>query len=327
MKKSFSNLVINTIFIFTLISIVWASDLYMPVNIRKAYENGTRSFDGKPGPNYWQNGADYNIQVEFDPETRQLSGSEKITYYNNSPDLLTEIVFHLFPNLYKKGNIRDFEIELADESDGVTITAMALNGKKIDPSPDNKSLEYTHSSLKLSLQDPLPSGNKLKLNLSWHYVLNENSHMRTGVVDNSSAFIAYFFPRIAVYDDIDGWNDFKYMGTTEFYNDFGNFEVSVTVPQNFIVWATGTLENPEQVLSHKYLNRYREALTSDNVIHIVDSTECTQNNITTPNDSTKTIKKIHATKAPSRRIERPRCPAPPTELGKLNRSISRSPCL
>jgi len=285
MKKLFFILVFNTILTLLLNSNVCASDLYIPVNIRKAYENKTRSLNGKPGPNYWQNRADYNIQVQFNPETRLLSGSEKITYYNNSPDDLKHIVFHLFPNLYKKGNKRDFDVEFDDVSDGVTITEMVVNGEKINTSssPGNKSLVYSHSSLTLYLQDALLSGHKLILNISWHYTLNENSHMRTGVVDASSFFIAYFFPRIAVYDDIDGWNDFKYMGTTEFYNDFGDFEVSVTVPKNFIVWATGTMENPEQVLTKKYLKRYKEAFFSDQIIHIVDSTEISQYNITKSN--------------------------------------------
>ncbi|RLD83663.1 MAG: peptidase [Bacteroidetes bacterium] len=282
MKKSFS-IVMFSVILIVLISFTWISDLYMPVNIKKAYEKETRSFDGKPGSNYWQNSADYNIQLDFEPQTRIISGSEKITYYNNSPGKLTEIVFHLFPNLYKKGNIRDFEIELADESEGVMITEMAVNGKKINVSSNDNSLEYEHTSLKLYLQEPLPSGGELNINISWYYQLNENSHMRTGVVDSSSFFMAYFFPRIAVYDDIDGWNDFKYMGDTEFYNDFGNFDVSITVPQNFIIWATGILQNPEQVLTKKYLKRYQKAFTSNEIISIIDSTECTKNNITKQN--------------------------------------------
>jgi len=125
----------------------------------------------------------------------------------------------------------------------------------------------------------------MNMSISWNYVLNEKSHMRTGVVDSSSFFIAYSFPRIAVYDDIDGWNEFKYMGDTEFYNDYGNFDVSIKVPKNYIVWATGLLQNPEQVLSKKYLKRYKEAFLSDKIISIVDSIECTQNNITIQNDN------------------------------------------
>ena len=283
MKRSISFIAYISLFICMIISVSWISDIYMPINIKKAYDKESRSYDGKPGANYWQNRADYNIKVDFDPVTRLIRGSEKITYYNNSPDDLTEIIFQLFPNLYQRGNRRDFEIEPDDESEGVMITDLALNGKKIDIQSGTNSLEYDHTILKLFLQDRLKSGEKLDLNISWYYTLNENSHMRTGAVDSSSFFIAYFFPRIAVYDDIDGWTGFKYMGDAEFYNDFGNFDVSITVPKNFIIWATGTLENPDQVLTEKYLKRYREAFTSDNIVHIIDSAECTQNNITKSN--------------------------------------------
>jgi hypothetical protein len=260
-----------------------ASDLYMPKNIRKAYENKTRSMDGKPGPGYWQNRADYQIDVTFDPVTRILKGSETITYFNNSPDTLNQLIIHLFPNLYKKGNARDFDVEPGDESDGVIIEQMKVNEKDIDTSSKSKSIEYQHSNLKLLLPESLLSGDKLEMTISWNYVLNKGSHQRTGAVDSASFFIAYFFPRIAVYDDVDGWNDFTYTGTAEFYNDYGDFEVSVTLPENYIVWATGVLKNPDEVLREKYLNRYRKAFTSNDIIHIVDSTECYLSNITKGN--------------------------------------------
>lgn len=283
MKKSLAFILVISAIAFLICSFTEPSGIYMTHKIKMAYENKTRSFDGKIGRNYWQNGADYNIQIDFNPETRLLKGSEKIAYYNNSPDMLTEIVFHLFPNLYKKGNSRDFDLLFADESDGLIITEMKIDGEKIDPSSKNRQLEYTHTTLRLHLKKPLAAGAKINFDISWNYLLNENSHMRTGQVDNSSYFIAYFFPRIAVYDDIDGWNDFKYMGDVEFYNDFGNYEFAVTVPQNFIVWATGTLDNPEQLFRKKYLKRYKDAFTSDKIIHIIDSTECTQKDITIAN--------------------------------------------
>jgi hypothetical protein len=119
------------------------------------------------------------------------------------------------------------------------------------------------------------------LSIAWHYTLNEGSHIRTGAIDQSSFFVAYFFPRIAVYDDIDGWNDFTYTGSAEFYNDFGNFEVSVTVPKDFVVWATGNWQNPDEVLVDKYYRRYQNALLSDSIVHIIDSTDYMQSKVTT----------------------------------------------
>jgi len=283
MKKRILLIVLFLVALITIPISTQASDLYMPKNIQKAYDSKTRSMDGTPGTAYWQNRADYLINVSFDPVMRIINGSETITYFNNSPDDLSQLIVHLFPHLYKKGNARDFDVEPADESDGVFIEEIVVNGEKIDTSPDSKSIEYQHSNLKLRLPEPLSSGEELKINISWNYVLNKDSHQRTGAVDSSSFFIAYFFPRIAVYDDIDGWNDFAYTGTAEFYNDYGDYDVSITIPQNYIVWATGTLENPEHVLREKYLKRYREAFTSDNIIHIVDSTECNSQKITKGN--------------------------------------------
>ena len=128
-----------------------ASDLYMPKNIQHAYKNKTRSMDGKPGPAYWQNRADYSINVSFNPAAMEVKGNEKITYYNNSPDNLHRLIIQLLPNLYKKGNSRDFNVEAADESEGVQIEEMTVNGESIDASQQIQSIEYQHSNLKLKL--------------------------------------------------------------------------------------------------------------------------------------------------------------------------------
>ena len=253
----------------------------MPVDIKKSYDNNTRSYDGTPGKNYWQNRADYDIHVDFDPLTRELSGNENITYYNNSPDSLKQLVFNLFPDFYKKGNQRDFNINYSDESDGVTITRLILNQDSIDYSADSKKIIPGHTSFTLNLNDAIVPGDTAYLEISWKYTVNEGSPIRTGAVDSTTFFIAYFFPRISVYDDIQGWNLYDYTGEAEFYNDFGNFNLSVTVPRNYLVWATGRLQNPDECLTDKYLSRYEGALKSDSIIHIIDSSD-TDNNITRP---------------------------------------------
>ncbi len=260
-----------------------ASNLYLPINIQKAYQHNTRAFDGKPGANYWQNRANYSIKVNFDPKSSIVKGSETIEYFNNSPDELPELSVHLFPNLYKKGNSRDFNVEFADESNGVTIEQLKINGQDIDISEKGNAVEYKHSMMVLQLSEPMPAKKKLTMCINWTYELNKGSHQRTGGVDSSSFFIAYFFPRLAVYDDIDGWNNFSYTGTAEFYNDYGDFEVAITVPENFIVWATGRLENVDEVLTENYVKRYRSAFVSDSIIHIIDSTDCKCKGITKAN--------------------------------------------
>ncbi len=256
------------------------SGYYIPINFQKAYTNSTRSYDGKPGKDYWQNKADYDIKVNFDPSSRKLIGNENIDYYNNSPDTLKKLVFHLFPDYYKKGNRRDFDVDAEDESDGVNISKLILNGKEINYDDNNKNLSLSHTSFTLYLDDFVMPGEKINLKVEWNYIVNKGSSSRTGEVDSTSFFIAYFFPRLAVYDDINGWNNFDYTGDAEFYNDFGNFKLAVTVPKNFIVWATGTLQNPEEVFTPRYLTLFNEALNSDNVIHIIDTLDYLNKNIT-----------------------------------------------
>ena len=259
-------------------------ELFVPQNVERAYLQKTRSLDGQPGINYWQNRADYDIQVELNPKTRIITGSELIKYYNSSPDTLHYLVIHLFPNVYKKGNSREFDVQFSDETDGVQISRLTVDEKEVIISSENSVVEYIHNDIKLYLNEPLLPQTRSNLSIDWHYTINRHSHMRTGAVDSSTFFIAYFFPRIAVYDDIDGWNEFKYSGIAEFYNDFGNFDVAITVPQHFVVWGTGTLLNAAQVLNTRYSHRFLNASNTDNIVHIIDSTEFRNKNITIANE-------------------------------------------
>ncbi|MBN2365778.1 MAG: M1 family peptidase [Calditrichaeota bacterium] len=260
-----------------------SSELFIPLNIQQAYQKNTRAYDGAPGEAYWQNRADYDMDIEFDPLTRLLKGTERILYHNNSPDTLQELFIHLFPDLYKRGNPRDFLIRYQDESEGIVLYDLKLNGRNLDPGGKNGIVHRGHSGMRISLPAPLQPGHHITLDILWRYHLNMESHIRTGAVDSSSFFIAYFFPRMAVYDDITGWNDFKYTGGVEFYNDYGDFDVSISVPRDFVVWATGEFQNPEEVLQEKYLRRYRIGAVSDSVIHIIDSTEYLNRDITRQN--------------------------------------------
>ena len=267
-------------------------ELYHSLNFQKAYKNQTRSTTGLPGSNYWQNKADYQINVEFDPRSRLLKGAAKITYFNNSPDTLREMFINLFPNYYKKGQIRDEVVEYRDESDGLIIEYISINKSTLDTSKNNENIIYGPTNFKIILDSELLPKTQIPIDIKWHYIINEGSHSRTGSVDSSTFFIAYFFPHIAVYDDIDGWDDFHFKGDAEFYNDFGDFDVNITVPNNFLVWGTGSLQNPNEVLQKKYLERFKLASTTEKIIHIIDSTEAKLKNITTQN--TRNIWKFKA---------------------------------
>lgn len=252
-----------------------------PYNIRTAYANGTRSADGRPGPRYWQNRADYDLRVKFDPATRLVSGEAEILYSNKSPDTLRSVLFKLYPNLYKKGSPRLVKIEDKDATDGVKIESMKIN----DADQDVKKLRIDGTNMMVPVKALAPAG-QLKFLIRFSYTLNEESHYRTGQIDEGAYFIAYFFPRIAVYDDIDGWNRNPYLGTAEFYNDFCHFSAAITVPDNYLVWATGDLTNCQEVLTEKYCNRIREAETQDAIINIIDSNEIRAGGITRNNGNT-----------------------------------------
>lgn len=260
------------------------SDIYMPLDIQNAYLKSTRSNDGNPGRDYWQNHADYRIDVRFNPATRMLSGNETIQYFNNSPDSLKRILLHLFPNILKKDNYRDYPADMNDLIDGVAIESIVINGAALDTSGEAKNLEYTETNCWINLPDALPAGDKISIDISWNFKVNQNSHYREGGIDSTSFFIAYFFPRVAVYDDIDGWNEFLYLGLSEFYNDFGSYDVKVTVPGGFLVRATGEWQNPAEILKNPWLDRYNQSLQNEVITHIIDSTEFTFENISKNSD-------------------------------------------
>ena len=262
-------------FIFLLQALPAQTILPVPLNIKKTFDKGTRSADGRPGKNYWQNAADYTIDVNFNPASRVIKGTAVIIYTNNSPDTLKEIVFKLYPNIYKKGAVRLMNIKGEDVTDGMMIEKLSANDVLM-PS-ENYRIDATNMSVRIQ---PLTPKQTIQFNISYAYTLNKTSHMRTGEVEEGAYFIAYFFPRIAVYDDIDGWNRNPYLGTQEFYNDFCNFKTSITVPGNYIVWATGDLKNSKDIFNPKYQQRIEQAETTDGYVTIIDSSEIKSERIT-----------------------------------------------
>ncbi|MEO8403966.1 MAG: peptidase, partial [Chitinophagaceae bacterium] len=256
---------------FCLLFIAAAAQNLLPTprNIQATYDKGTRSVDGKPGKSYWQNTADYDLSVSYAPDTRLLSGTVDINYTNNSPDPLRSTLFKLYPNYYKKGAPRESAVSPDDLTDGVVIEEISAGGKTIDVS----KLRIDNTNMMVGNPEPLATGKSIHFTIKYHYTLNKGSHMRTGEIEPNAAFIAYFFPRVAVYDDIDGWNTYPYNGSQEFYNDFCHFKATIKVPQNFIVWATGDLKNGQDIITPKYYQRLQQAEQSDEVTTIIDTTD------------------------------------------------------
>jgi len=251
------------------------TELLETINYRSAVVKGTRSRDGRPGPKYWQNHTDYDISVRLDTAAKKIYGREYITYYNDSPDTLTNIVIRLYQNRYKMGAIRDSKVNPGNIHDGMKLDTMKINGQGI--MLNSNGVLSNGTNLSIPLEDPLPSGGSLTLYCEWSYKIPlEPEFRRTGYYKDNSWFIGYFYPQIAVYDDMEvspGMKGWDYMlfhkGLQEFYNDFSNFQVSIEVPEGFYVWATGNLTNAQDVYSQALLDRLDVARHSGELVHIL----------------------------------------------------------
>lgn len=263
------------VFMLTALFATAQAQLPLPAAVQQAYVKGTRQASGKPGPAYWQNTANYKIKIAFNPATRLIQGKVDITYFNHSPDSLKQLLIKLYPNLYKRGVARKAKVNERDLGEGVKISAIKIESK--DFNIRNVVQEGTNAYLPITTLAP---GKHLTLSITYSYVLNKGSHIRTGQVDEGAHFIAYFFPRIAVYDDVDGWNKYPYTGDEEFYNDFSNFSAELTLPRNYQVWATGDLSNVSEVYQPAIAARIKEAELSDSVIDVITQEDLQAQRIT-----------------------------------------------
>ena len=268
MFKSTSLFVLYCLAVFT----ANAQTLTMPPEIKQAYEKGTRSLNGKPGKKYWQNQGRYDISVSFTPPSRMINGVEEISYVNNSPDTLRSLNFKLIMNVHRGRN------GTTDTTAGIRVDNLQINGAKAEW--DNSKAITTNYAV--DLKTPLLPHDSLKINVTWHYLLTK-TRSREGVLDSTSFYLAYFYPRVAVYDDYKGWDTQPHTGALEFYNDFNDYTLKVTVPKNYLVWATGTLRNPSGVLQPEYVQKLQASFTSDSTIHIVTAQDLANKNITTQN--------------------------------------------
>ncbi|MDB5114807.1 MAG: aminopeptidase [Mucilaginibacter sp.] len=248
-----------------------AQTLTMPADIAQAYAKGTRSLNGKPGKNYWQNHGRYNISLTVAPPNNIINGMEQITYFNNSPNTLDSLNMKLIVNVHRGGRRGNL-------AEGIIVDAIKINGATANW--DNAKAITTNYMV--GLAKPLMPHDSLKMDITWHYQLSK-SPGRDGIIDSTTYYLAYFYPRVSVYDDYRGWDTQPHTGSLEFYNDFNDYTLNVTVPKNFIVWATGTLRNPNQVLQPEYAKRLEQSMTSDSTIHIATAQDLANKNITAQN--------------------------------------------
>ena len=266
-------------------------------NFKQLYEefatpNRFRTASGAPGVDYYQQQVDYVMDIELDDANKKLYGKETITYTNNSPDELPYLWVQLDQNIREK-DAPALEKNGSGVSPLTRVANFATKNMK-DPFEGGFNIEYVRDSngkslktitnqtmMRVDLPAPLKSGQKFVFSIKWWYNINDhvNDGGRSGYEyfakdDNRAYVIAQFFPRLAVYNDVEGWQNYQFWGNGEFALNFGNYEVNITVPEDHIMEATGELQNPKEVLSRKEYQRYKQAQnTFDKPVLIVTQDE------------------------------------------------------
>ena len=234
--------------------------------------NRYRSSSGVPGADYWQQRADYTIKASLDTGTAQLNGSVQIRYTNNSPDTLRYVWVQVDQNLYRTGS-KGSSLFPADSrwgargfQGGYDLTDVRVNGTPVRP-------RINGTMMRLDLPTPLtPGGGKTTITIKYSFRVPEHGSDRMGR-DSALFEIAQWYPRMAVYDDVRGWNADPYLGQGEFYLEYGDVDYSVTVPAGYTVAGSGVLQNPGEVLTAEQRGRLTAASRSGDVVQIITQPE------------------------------------------------------
>jgi len=270
--------------------------------------NDYRTASGAPGAAYYQQRADYVMDIKIDDETQRLYGEETITYTNNSPDVLAYLWVQLDQNIRKKDS--PSLLKNSQSMGQVSQLSTFANNHLGDPFDGGFNIEHVldaqgkpltyiinQTMMRIDLPTPLQSGGRVSFSIKWWYNINNHvvNRARSGYEyfpkdDNRAYVIAQFFPRMCMYDDVEGWQNYQFWGNGEFALPFGDYEVNLTVPANFIVDATGELTNRKEVFTKEMMSRYKKAKqTYDKPVMIVTQEEAEANEKTTTT-KTKTWK-------------------------------------
>jgi hypothetical protein len=239
-----------------------------------------RAANGEPGEDYWQQRADYTIDVRLEPDANRITGTETITYTNNAPDALNALWLQLDQNLFDPES-RGAAVVPPDarfsgffDEGGYEISNLRLvrDGETVEP-----DYVIDDTRMRIALDEPMaPEGSQLQIKFDYSFIIPEYGADRMGrlPVEQGTIYqLAQWYPRMYVYDDVHGWNPLPYLGQGEYYLEFGTFNVNITVPRDFTVAATGQLQNPEEVLTATQRQRLDRARSSRETVMIIDSTE------------------------------------------------------
>ena len=245
-----------------------------------ATPNTIRTGAGLPGPDYWQQKVDYRIEATLDPATQLLTGSETIRYRNNSPHALSVLWLKLDTNLCQPESksqvlavpplmFGESVFDFTCDGSGMTLERVAAGGRDVEH-------EVMGTIARVELPHPLPAGGSTEVEIDWYMTQPEYGYGRTGR-DGTLYQVAQWYPRVAVFDDVSGWNLTPFLGAGEFYQEFGDFLVALTVPDNFVMTATGTIVNPDAVLTDEQQSRLARADESEDAVAIITGSEALSN--------------------------------------------------
>ena len=250
-----------------------------PPGFRRAVQQDTRTRTGRPGSKYWQQYARYELSASLDTASRQLVGAGRIRYYNRSPNALKRVALHLYQNLYAPAALRNRAVAVTG---GMQIAQLAANGMRLPALASTDTSTVGHrvdgTIAWLNLAAPLAAGDSLTLDVQWSFMVPPLSASPRMGQDGEVFHLAYWYPQVAVYDDVNGWQTDQYMGTGEFYMGYADYDVSLRVPSGWLVVATGDLANSAQVLSptaRGRLDRLRagRGAIDSGIVHVVSAAD------------------------------------------------------
>lgn len=254
------------------VTYLFAQQLYMPIEFKNAYKKGTRKMDGTVSETYRQNRASYKLKAKIDPATKLLKGEGDIVYTNNRTDTLYNFVFHTYHDFYRNESERMgfFNPKFGERpvTSGVNISKCVINGESIDLKND-QNVNWGGTYYSMRLKKPLLPNASLTMQINWEYTIPGKGFERSGAIDNTSMFVAYWYPEVAVCDDIDGWDRTLYNAATEFYHDYSDYEVEVEAPNNYLVWASVAPTNASEIYPAEMLKKIEDAKKSETKVSIV----------------------------------------------------------
>ncbi|HXV86595.1 MAG TPA: M1 family metallopeptidase [Gemmatimonadales bacterium] len=253
--------------------------LIPPPDFARAMARGTRSQTGEPGPAYWQQETRYRLRARLDVTAMRLEGQAEIWYANRSPDTLRVIALHLHQNLHAPGVMRN---EAQEVTGGVDLRAVRAGGQTLASGRGTPGFAVDGTILRIRPATPVPPGDSVQLDVLWNFAIPQSGAGRMGWSRDDLFFLAYWYPQLAVYDDIAGWHVDPYLGSAEFYAGFGTYEVEIEAPPGWVVMATGDLVNAAAVLSRPVQDRLRVAERSDTVVNVITPQMAREGGVTAP---------------------------------------------